>query len=142
MQKCHWVFFSLKEKKNPPMQLLLPSSLSRYLSAWCKVISKGDTKSFKGVLEPWLLAWPVLSMLNSYFIWVSKVESALPRLCDLLFFYFIFLFICAYNVWVISPLFSHPFPYHPLRPLPLPPTSSLPSRNYFALISNFVEERI
>jgi hypothetical protein len=26
------------------------------------------------------------------------------------------------------------------RPLPLPPTPSLPGRNYFALISNFVEE--
>jgi hypothetical protein len=36
----------------------------------------------------------------------------------------------------------HPFPYHPLRPLPLPPTPSIPGRNYFALISNFVEERI
>jgi hypothetical protein len=43
--------------------------------------------------------------------------------------YFFLLFICMYNVWVISPL-------------PLPPTPSLPGRNYFALISNFVEERI
>jgi hypothetical protein len=36
-----------------------------------------------------------------------------------------FLFICAYNAWVISP-----------------PTPSIPGRNYFALISNFVEERV
>jgi hypothetical protein len=28
------------------------------------------------------------------------------------------------------------------HPLPLPPTPSLPGRNYFALISNFVEERV
>uniref|UniRef100_A0A8C0ZZ20 phosphoinositide 5-phosphatase n=1 Tax=Castor canadensis TaxID=51338 RepID=A0A8C0ZZ20_CASCN len=35
-----------------------------------------------------------------------------------------------------SPPCPHPLPYHPLHPLPLPP--SIPSRNYFALISNFV----
>jgi hypothetical protein len=52
------------------------------------------------------------------------------------------LFIYTYNVWVISP----PFP--PLPPLlfppphPLPPTPLLPGRNYFALISNFVVERV
>jgi hypothetical protein len=31
---------------------------------------------------------------------------------------------------------------HPLCSLPLPPTPSIPSRNYFALISNFVVERV
>jgi hypothetical protein len=57
-------------------------------------------------------------------------------------FYFIYLlFICAYKAWVISPRCPHPLPYHPLGPLP-PPTPSIPSRNYFALISNFVEERV
>jgi hypothetical protein len=35
-----------------------------------------------------------------------------------------------------------PLPYHPLRPFPLPHTPSIPSRNYFALISNFVVERV
>jgi hypothetical protein len=68
-----------------------------------------------------------------------------------LFIYFLFkifkifivlLFICAYNAWVISPSCPHPLPYHPLRPLPLLPTPSIPSRNYFALISNFVVERV
>jgi hypothetical protein len=44
------------------------------------------------------------------------------------------------NRWLISPPCPHPLPYHPLRPLPLPP--SIPSRNYFALISNFVVERV
>jgi hypothetical protein len=53
-----------------------------------------------------------------------------------------FLFVCAYNAWVISPPCPHPLPYHSLRPLHLPPTPSIPSRNYFALISNFVEERV
>jgi hypothetical protein len=57
-------------------------------------------------------------------------------------FFIVLLFICAYKAWVISPPCSHPLPYHPLRPLPLPPTPSIPSRNYFALISNFVVERV
>jgi hypothetical protein len=53
-----------------------------------------------------------------------------------------FLFICAYNAWVISPPCPHTLPYHPLHSLPLLPTPSIPGRNYFALISNFVEERV
>jgi hypothetical protein len=48
------------------------------------------------------------------------------------FFIFLLLFICAYKAWFISPPCPHPLPYHPLRPLPLPPPS-IPSRNYFAL---------
>jgi hypothetical protein len=56
-----------------------------------------------------------------------------------LLFYLFLLFICAYNVWVISPPSPHllPFPY----PLPLPLIPSIPGRNYSALTSNFVEER-
>jgi hypothetical protein len=57
-------------------------------------------------------------------------------------FFIVLLFMCAYNVWVISPQCPHPLPYHPLYPLPLSPTPSIPSRNYFALISNFAEERV
>jgi hypothetical protein len=57
-------------------------------------------------------------------------------------FLIVLLFICAYNAWVISPHCPHPLPYHPLCPLPLSPTPSIPSRNYFAFISNFVEERV
>jgi hypothetical protein len=56
--------------------------------------------------------------------------------------FLLLLFICAYKAWVISPPCPHPLPYHPLRHLPLPPTPSIPSRNYFALISNFVIERV
>jgi hypothetical protein len=59
-----------------------------------------------------------------------------------LFLIIVLLFICAYNTWVISPACPHPLPYHPLHPLPLPPTPSIPNRNYFAFISNFVEERV
>jgi hypothetical protein len=42
-----------------------------------------------------------------------------------IYFYFLFfivlLFTCAYKAWVISSPSPHPLPYHPLRPLPLPP---------------------
>jgi hypothetical protein len=66
------------------------------------------------------------------------------NICKILltFFFIVLLFIGAYNAWAISLLCLHPLPYHPLHPLTLPPTPSIPSRNYFALISNFVEERV
>jgi hypothetical protein len=38
----------------------------------------------------------------------------------LFLFFIVLLFICAYKAWVISPPCPHPFPYHPLCPLPLP----------------------
>jgi hypothetical protein len=47
-----------------------------------------------------------------------------------LFIFIVLLFICAYKAWVISSPCPHPLPYHPFRPLPLPPTPSIPSRNY------------
>jgi hypothetical protein len=53
-----------------------------------------------------------------------------------------FLFYYSYKAWVISPPCPHPLPYNPFHPLPLISTLSIPSRNYFALISNFVEERV
>jgi hypothetical protein len=53
---------------------------------------------------------------------------------------FFLLFICAYNVWVISPPSSHPLPYFP-APFLSPLTPLLPGRNYFALISNIVENK-
>jgi hypothetical protein len=62
--------------------------------------------------------------------------------CTFLFFSEFFLFICAYNAWVISPSSPHPLPYHPPHLPPSPPTPSIAGRNYFALISNFVEERV
>jgi hypothetical protein len=58
------------------------------------------------------------------------------------FLFFFLLFLCAYNAWVTSPPCPHSLPYHPHHPLSLPHTSSIPGRNYFALISNFVEERV
>jgi hypothetical protein len=75
----------------------------------------------------------------------KEFQERLKILSDFKIFKFlkiVLLFICAYKAWVISPPCPHPLPYHPLHPLPLPPTPSIPSRNYFALISNFVVERV
>jgi hypothetical protein len=70
---------------------------------------------------------------------IGPIEFSLPQEPEdtHIFFCFCFivlLFICAYKAWVISPPCPHP--------LPLPLTPSIPSRNYFALISNFVIERV
>jgi hypothetical protein len=45
---------------------------------------------------------------------------------------FFILFICAYNAWVISPPSPTP-PYHPLRPLPLPPPPQYPAETILPL---------
>jgi hypothetical protein len=57
------------------------------------------------------------------------------------FLYSFFIHMCIQCLGHFSPC-PQPLPYPPLHPLPCPPTSSIPSRNYFALISNFVEERL
>jgi hypothetical protein len=50
----------------------------------------------------------------------------------LLFSFIYFLFICTYNVWVISPPFPQP-PSLPPHSLPLPLIPSISSRNYLPL---------
>jgi hypothetical protein len=51
---------------------------------------------------------------------------------------FIHMYIQCLDHFSPLPHCSLPFPH----PLPLPPIPLLPGRNYFALISNFVEERV
>jgi hypothetical protein len=58
-----------------------------------------------------------------------------------LFFFSFIIHMCIQGLG-LSPPCPHPLPYHLLHPLPLPPNPSIPSRNYFALISNFVVERV
>jgi hypothetical protein len=57
------------------------------------------------------------------------------------FFYCFIIHMCMQCLGHFSPLHPPP-PLDPLHPLSLPPTPSIPGRNYFALISNFVEERV
>jgi hypothetical protein len=69
---------------------------------------------------------------------VIKITFFILNINYSIIYYFLLifiLFICAYNDWVISPL----FPTGPSLSLFTP---SLPGRNYLALISNFVEERV
>jgi hypothetical protein len=56
-----------------------------------------------------------------------------------LFYFIIHMFLQSLDHFSPLPL---PPPLPPTPPLPLPPTRSIPGRNYFALISNFVEERV
>jgi hypothetical protein len=80
-------------------------------------------------------------LVNEWPLFVLLMENHFKK-NYLKFIYFLLLFTYAYKAWVISPPCPHPHPYHPLRSLPLPPTPSIPSINYFALISNFVVERV
>jgi hypothetical protein len=105
--------------------------------ALCVLVFYHSPFSFSLYTLSWVISSPPMAdgTRDSY---LNAMSSAL----DTSIFFFLLLFICAYKAWVISPPWPHPLPYHPLHPLPLPPTPSIPSRNYFALISNFVVERV
>jgi hypothetical protein len=62
------------------------------------------------------------------------------RLESFVLFCFI-IHMCIQALGHFSPL-PPPPPFPPTPPPPSPPTPSMPSRNYFALISNFVVERV
>jgi hypothetical protein len=80
------------------------------------------------------------SSLGPVLLKTKTKDISFGKLAVLLFFLFhFFLFICVYNIWVISPPFHLPPLLSPC--LPYPPYPSLPGRNYFVLISNFVEEK-
>jgi hypothetical protein len=68
-----------------------------------------------------------------------ELQACTTGLASTLFFSFIHM--CIQCLGHFSLLPPHPPPL-PLCPIPLPPTPSLPGRNYSALISNFVEERV
>jgi hypothetical protein len=67
-------------------------------------------------------------------------HSATPVLYWIFLFFFCLwvFFFCLIHMCIQCLGHFSPFPH----PLCLPPTSSIPGRNYFALISNFVEERV
>jgi hypothetical protein len=65
----------------------------------------------------------LLAVNQGYFLFLETTH--IPHQVAPPFFLFltfiVLLFICTYNTWVISPPCPHPLPYHPLRPLSLPP---------------------
>jgi hypothetical protein len=71
----------------------------------------------------------------------SKIDHFLDYKASLFLKKIFISFICAYNVWSFLPPYPRPLPYTPTpsltSPYPLPP-----GRNYSALISNFVVERV
>jgi hypothetical protein len=78
----------------------------------------------KGNLNSSLYVFSVIDKVNFFFLELL--------LCFFFFgffhIFFLLLFICAYKAWVISSPCPHPLPYHPLHPLSLPPTPSIPQK--------------
>jgi hypothetical protein len=114
-------------------RLPLPSPLTAFLSPNSEVGRPGG-KSFH-VTE---VEGPELSQPSPLQVSQCHLTNNGEGVYFLNFYCFI-IHMCIQCLGHFSPL--NP-PYHPLCPLPLPPTPSLPGRNYFALISNFVEERV
>jgi hypothetical protein len=75
-----------------------------------------------------LVAFPFYQWVNGLrtVMWFAQNIQLCNGKIRVLFYFIVLLFICAHNVWVISPSCLHPLPYHPLHPLPLPPTPSIP----------------
>jgi hypothetical protein len=102
-----------------------------------------------------VILWSLPSLEGGQLQGASKTGSSVfaPCSCGSLphFFFkffisfFLFLFFFYSYVHTMFGSFLPPLPTPPLppsHPLPLSPTPSIPDRNYFALISNFVVERI
>jgi hypothetical protein len=79
------------------------------------------------------LSW-VIPLISDSCCWMWLI----PLIYLFINFYFIHMCIqCLRHFSTLPP----PSPLPP-RPLPLPPTPLIPGRNYFALICNFVVERV
>jgi hypothetical protein len=73
--------------------------------------------------------------LSTMRIWCGQACVFFSVIQKISLIFFVLLFICAYKAWFISsPCLHHSLTTHS--------TASIPSRNYLALISNFVVERV
>jgi hypothetical protein len=72
-----------------------------FLFFWCLIFEEPSIFAFIG---------------NFYLFFWELFSSSAHLLFGLFFFKIFILFICAYNVWVISPPFPHPLPYTPQPP--------------------------
>jgi hypothetical protein len=116
-------------------------------AVFCVCSTHGKANEWTKVTFIWKFKLLVLTssqsinqVINSIFAEHLQLNALLSHICFSFLFSFFIVFTCAYNVWVIS----LPFPRHSLNlpPTLTPPKPSLPGRNYFALISSFVEERV
>jgi hypothetical protein len=77
--------------------------------------------------------------MSSYAEEKVKIPSETSELHEKGFFFFYYSYVHTMFGSFLSP---SPIPSLKSPPLPSPPTPLLACRNYFALISNFVEERL
>jgi hypothetical protein len=111
------------------------------IATWDSQLGKGKegTTCQQLFLLPFrILMGPPIMLAGGRGTWAEKGgEWSGLWICFLIFLFYSY-------VHTMFGLFLSPSPTPSLTPcsLPLPPTPLLPSRNYFALISNFVEERV
>jgi hypothetical protein len=121
---CKWIVKRVKYW----MQGLMQSScyireiVQVRMIEWSICIGNEDLHRAMG----WGLGWTGFQ-LKSPLILLNLVWLAIELFKKIL------LFIRAYKAWVISPPCPHPLPYHPLRPLPLPPPPQYPAETILPL---------
>jgi hypothetical protein len=120
-----WVLWYFQFQKSTISQTISPTLLimPKINSGWIKILDVFFTHKTKRRKKK----------INFYF-------STFFCGTGFIFYFFSFIHMCIQCLGHFSPL--PPTPSLTRLPLPLPPTLSLPGRNYFALISNFVEERV
>jgi hypothetical protein len=99
--------------------------------------------------EPWVWVYLSKTVFNSYWHlpqcgtdkWQFLSHNFQNTSSLKIFFYCFIVHMCTQGLGHFSPL-PPPPPLPPTPPPPSPPHPSIPSRNYFALISNFVVERV
>jgi hypothetical protein len=124
-------------QSQPPKQLGLqvwatvPDCL--YVFIW-NIWSLQNTLSVKSKVQSIVYDMPSFVKDTHYVLVCTSVHSQPTRF---FLFYFYFIHMCIQCLGHFPPL-----PLAPSLTCPSPPSLSLPSRNYSALISNFFEERV
>jgi hypothetical protein len=110
------------------------------LSCLYQALLYGTVHSFANILA--LTSLAVVQLISDAIGNEGLTDLTKSYMCEKYmptFFYFFYSYVHTMFESFLPPP-PHLLPFH--RLLPLLPTPLLPSRNYFALISNFVEERV
>jgi hypothetical protein len=121
-----------------------------------RILKEVSSQKGRDVYKPHCLCQPNVSCPCELWPWAELAQETTPQektkssglWGELSFFFFFFFFfhfsfiihMCIQSLVHFSPL-PPPPPLPPTPPPPAPPPP-IPSRNYFALISNFVVERV